>query len=572
MRYVVSVFIAVLVAVPVFAHAQTLDIASQISSLTQLIAQLQARMQTTSTASPAARTVTLEQKTGGWSRCLNYPMNIKLGYFDTSGDPGPIKLLQMYLASTGDFSGEPSGYYGSVTQKAMQSWQRQNGVVSSGTPESTGYGVLGPKTREALKAATCTGGSTAVVVPTQTPVLVPVPTQTSPITIAPSYTSCRLGDTYVPSGTSVKAYAKSVVSAYESCEAFAITRTCTGGVLSGNSAYQYASCAGRTNDSCVLGNATLANGESRTFYVVGQVFPGDSCANYAQQRTCVNGVLSGSSQYTILNCQANSGQICQLGGVTVSPGSSRTFYSVLTAPAGTACSSYSQVRSCSNGTLSGSTAFQYASCVEQSAQPVTCSFDGQTLANFATTSAYLVRTVAASDNCSYYSQMRQCINGSMGGNAAYRYASCSPGSGTDCVLDGYLVPSGSSTVFYSTTAPAVGTLCGSYQQTRTCSSGVFSGDAAYNRRTCSDTAACVLGGLAVAHGGSATFYRAASVAYGSSCGAISVTRVCTNGKLSGDDAYAYGSCSVNPPVSLLISESQLASVLDAFRRILDLLR
>lgn len=59
---------------------------------------------------------------------------------------------------------------------------------------------------------------------------------------------------------------------------------------------------------------------------------------------------------------------CVLGGVTVEHGESHTFYSTQTAPPGQTCTGsgggtdYSQVRTCTDGTLSGSSAYQYASC------------------------------------------------------------------------------------------------------------------------------------------------------------------------------------------------------------------
>lgn len=44
--------------------------------------------------------------------------------------------------STGNFLG--------LTQAAVQTFQRKYGIVSSGTPATTGYGRVGPKTRAKL--------------------------------------------------------------------------------------------------------------------------------------------------------------------------------------------------------------------------------------------------------------------------------------------------------------------------------------------------------------------------------------------------------------------------------------
>lgn len=43
-----------------------------------------------------------------------------------------------------------SGYYGALTEEAIKRFQVSRGIVSSGTPQSTGYGRFGPSTRGAL--------------------------------------------------------------------------------------------------------------------------------------------------------------------------------------------------------------------------------------------------------------------------------------------------------------------------------------------------------------------------------------------------------------------------------------
>ncbi|MDB5238363.1 MAG: hypothetical protein JWM46_633 [Candidatus Kaiserbacteria bacterium] len=53
---------------------------------------------------------------------------------------------------------------------------------------------------------------------------------------------------------------------------------------------------------------------------------------------------------------------CTLNGVTMQSGESHTFYSSQTSPTGQVCSAISQTRTCTNGTLSGSSSYQYSSC------------------------------------------------------------------------------------------------------------------------------------------------------------------------------------------------------------------
>ncbi len=69
-----------------------------------------------------------------------------------------VKLLQVFLnnhgyilAKSGPGSpGNETNLFGSLTQKAIQKFQCDNGIVCNGTPATTGYGLLGPKTRSEI--------------------------------------------------------------------------------------------------------------------------------------------------------------------------------------------------------------------------------------------------------------------------------------------------------------------------------------------------------------------------------------------------------------------------------------
>ena len=65
------------------------------------------------------------------------------------GSRGPdVTILQHILAKDGDYTGTLfSTYYGSVTQRAVQAFQTKYGIVSYGTPRTTGYGAVGARTR-----------------------------------------------------------------------------------------------------------------------------------------------------------------------------------------------------------------------------------------------------------------------------------------------------------------------------------------------------------------------------------------------------------------------------------------
>jgi len=73
--------------------------------------------------------------------------------FGARGDD--VLNLQLFLISGGFLeSGNATGFFGALTQAAVQAWQAAQGIVSSGSPEETGWGVVGPRTRTALENCT----------------------------------------------------------------------------------------------------------------------------------------------------------------------------------------------------------------------------------------------------------------------------------------------------------------------------------------------------------------------------------------------------------------------------------
>src|SRR3989344_4029614 len=98
--------------------------------------------------------VSSAQQTGG-RLCPIFNRSLGLG---ASGSD--VANLQGYLAQEGYFRGNVTAYFGPITQAALQSWQAQNGIVSGGSPQTTGWGVLGPKTREFFRVRCGGGGGT----------------------------------------------------------------------------------------------------------------------------------------------------------------------------------------------------------------------------------------------------------------------------------------------------------------------------------------------------------------------------------------------------------------------------
>jgi peptidoglycan hydrolase-like protein with peptidoglycan-binding domain len=64
-----------------------------------------------------------------------------------------VAVLQSYLVSQNLLTPDSAtGYYGALTEAAVQKLQSQKGIVSSGSPAATGFGVVGEQTRAALHA------------------------------------------------------------------------------------------------------------------------------------------------------------------------------------------------------------------------------------------------------------------------------------------------------------------------------------------------------------------------------------------------------------------------------------
>lgn len=129
---------------PSFVLAQSVDIQSQIASLLAQIKQLQVLI------------AQLQGQPASAGACVQLTRNLYLDSTDATTD-GQVGKLQQFLARDPSIYPEAriTGYFGPATERAVQRWQAAHGIVSSGDPDSTGYGYVGPKTRAAM-AQGCT--------------------------------------------------------------------------------------------------------------------------------------------------------------------------------------------------------------------------------------------------------------------------------------------------------------------------------------------------------------------------------------------------------------------------------
>ena len=228
-----------------------------------------------------------------------------------------------------------------------------------------------------------------------------------------SPTSCTLDGVTVNHGDSHTFYSSNSVACGQSCQS--ISRTCNNGTLSGDNAYDKASCSVASCNSCTSPwSATVNHGDSVTAYQAATVAFGQTCQS--EQRTCTDGTLDGT--YTHQSCSVTDAASCTLDGVTVDHGDSHTFYNSNSVACGQSCQSVS--RTCNNGTLSGDNSYDKASCSVASCN--SCTSPWSTTVNHGDAiTAYLTATVPSGQTCQ--SEQRSCSDGTLSGT--YTHQSCS---------------------------------------------------------------------------------------------------------------------------------------------------
>lgn len=133
----------VLLLIPFAVNALTEDeLRVQVTDLLTKINALQQQIGTGSGAT--ASTVSVPAPAGS---CPRIGRVLKMG---SSGDD--VRRLQQFLAADPALypEGTISGYYGALTEAAVKRFQCKNKIVCDGTPDSTGFGVTGPRTATIL--------------------------------------------------------------------------------------------------------------------------------------------------------------------------------------------------------------------------------------------------------------------------------------------------------------------------------------------------------------------------------------------------------------------------------------
>jgi PKD repeat protein len=154
--------IAALISVPSVASAATAaELQAQAQALLQQVQALQAQLTQAQAAQGGyvAANTNINTNTNTVVSSAACPLIGRVLKLGSTGDD--VTRLQKFLAQ--DYAIYPealiTGYYGSLTEAAVKRWQVKYNIVSSGTAESTGYGVTGPRTAAAISLQCSTYGT-----------------------------------------------------------------------------------------------------------------------------------------------------------------------------------------------------------------------------------------------------------------------------------------------------------------------------------------------------------------------------------------------------------------------------
>src|SRR3989344_263222 len=143
----ISAAAAIALLLPFAASALTADdIQQQIAKLLAQITTLKEQLKTIQTTPSVEPTRPIDIAPPVGRGCPQILRTLQRG---ARGDD--VSRLQEFLGIT------PTGYFGTMTEAAVQSLQAEEGVASTGTAATTGYGMVGAKTRAAL-IRRCGGG------------------------------------------------------------------------------------------------------------------------------------------------------------------------------------------------------------------------------------------------------------------------------------------------------------------------------------------------------------------------------------------------------------------------------
>ena len=149
-RTSIGVFVVVAVTMPFLSSALSIDdVQAKIQTLLGQIQALHEQLQTLQFGSVGSSTLPVQPYVVGSDMCPHFWAGLSRGATDASSH-GDVSRLQQFLLSQDFFHANISGYFGGDTETAVQQMQLSWGIVTNGTAHTTGFGVVGPRTRDLM--------------------------------------------------------------------------------------------------------------------------------------------------------------------------------------------------------------------------------------------------------------------------------------------------------------------------------------------------------------------------------------------------------------------------------------
>jgi len=158
-KYIVGLVLvsSFFVSTPVMAAGLTED---QIQSIISILTAFGADSFTVSDVNAVLHGQAVLNMATSSAPCITLNNNLYADTTDATTD-GEVSKLQQFLG------GRVTGYFGPVTLQLVQNWQATHGIVSSGSPDTTGYGYAGTKTRTSMNCANNQVSNTNFATPSQ---------------------------------------------------------------------------------------------------------------------------------------------------------------------------------------------------------------------------------------------------------------------------------------------------------------------------------------------------------------------------------------------------------------------
>lgn|GEM_PF-5604169 len=148
-------------------------------------------------------------------------------------------------------------------------------------------------------------------------------------------------------------------------------------------------------------------------------------------------------------------------------------------------------------------------------------------------------------DCERFKGVRTCKESFLIGNSDFKYKECSIDMSGVCNINGIALGDSQTRAFFSKEVVEYTDSCKNYMEIRVCSLGKLYGNEEYSYSTCTEKIPnkCILDGKEIYHDNSGIFYSKVKAESGHSCQFFAIDRKCTDGALDGLEEYKYSSCS-----------------------------